>query len=206
MRKTGYVSIFLGVVMILSAMLLYAYNQMENRQAGESAEAMLHEVQTLLLEENQITQTEEKISETVVEPEKSESESTTESFQAGYEYIGIIELPDLDLTLPVLADCNETLLKIAPCRDYGDLETGHLVIAAHNYQNHFGRLYQLEYGADSTRTDMQNVSHQYTVAEIMTILPTEVSLVWDSPYELVLYTCDYTNQNRIVVYCRENGL
>ena len=121
----------------------------------------------------------------------------------GYNYIGVLNLPTLNLELPVLSDCDEALLKVAPCRDFGDLATDDLVIAAHNYRRHFGRLSQLSYGDQVTFTDMDGNVHVYQVAEISMIAPTDVSLVADSAYELVLYTCDYTNQNRIMVGCRK---
>ena len=198
-------SIVIGVLAIVLALLLYLYNSRENEQAGKAAEEMLQEVQTIITE----MQTTEKpeipqgapsaeAEEPAAEPEPSQEIQFGE-----YEYIGVLSLPSLELTLPVLAECSDALLKVAPCRDYGEIETDDLVIAAHNYRNHFGRLHELKYGAEIELTDMDGVEHQYTVAEIMIIQPTEVSLVWDSPYELVLYTCDYTNQNRVVVYCRE---
>jgi len=205
-RKVGLLSIEIGVLAIVLAFLLYLHNFKEDKRAGKAAEVLLQEVQTVLSE----GQTDEK-TELLFETSSADTEDTVEEpdqiqdiMSNEYEYIGVLSLPSLELTLPVLSECSDSLLGVAPCRDYGDFDTGNLVIAAHNYRNHFGRLQELAYGAEIQLTDMNGELHHYTVTEIMIVQLTDVSLVWDSPYELVLYTCDYTNQNRVVVYCKEN--
>lgn len=47
-RKTGIVCLIMGAVLIISALLLFAYNQAEDRRAGEAASAAVTELQTLL--------------------------------------------------------------------------------------------------------------------------------------------------------------
>ena len=64
----------------------------------------------------------------------------------GYDYIGVLEIPALNLTLPIMADWDYDRLKIAPCRQFGSVETNDLVIAGHNYKTHFGYLDQLQVG------------------------------------------------------------
>ncbi len=194
--------ISLGAVLILSALLLFVYNQWEDQKAGESAEKMLADVQTAITQQIESSPAQPEKEESA-EREEMEPEETKISMINGYNYIGVLNLPTLNLELPVLSDCDEALLKVAPCRDFGDLATDDLVIAAHNYRRHFGRLSQLSYGDQVTFTDMDGNVHVYQVAEISMIAPTDVSLVADSAYELVLYTCDYTNQNRIMVGCRK---
>lgn len=194
--------ISLGAVLILSALLLFVYNQWEDQKAGESAEKMLADVQTAIIQQIESSPAQPEKEESA-ERDETEPEETKISMINGYNYIGVLNLPTLNLELPVLSDCDEALLKVSPCRDFGDLATDDLVIAAHNYRRHFGRLSQLCYGDQVTFTDMDGNVHVYQVAEISMIAPTDVSLVADSAYELVLYTCDYTNQNRIMVGCRK---
>lgn len=201
-KKLGIGMISLGAVLILSALLLFVYNQWEDQKAGESAEKMLADVQTAITQQIESSPAQPEKEESA-EREETEPEETKISMINGYNYIGVLNLPTLNLELPVLSDCDEALLKVAPCRDFGDLATDDLVIAAHNYRRHFGRLSQLSYGDQVTFTDMDGNVHVYQVAEISMIAPTDVSLVADSAYELVLYTCDYTNQNRIMVCCRK---
>ena len=50
-KKLGYILIGLGAALILSALLLLIYNQWENKQAKESSESMLADVQTVIQEQ-----------------------------------------------------------------------------------------------------------------------------------------------------------
>ena len=193
-KKLGFILIGLGAALILSALFLLLHNQQENKQAGEVVQEILPQIQNVIIE-----QPAEELPEVEEETEQTPSKIAMIN---GYEYLGVLNFPTLSLELPVLSDCDETLLKIAPCRDYGDLSTDDLVIAAHNYKNHFGRLSQLNSGDEVTFTDMSGNIHHYEVAQSMMISPSDVDLVVNSGYELVLYTCDYTNQNRIAVYCK----
>ena len=72
----------------------------------------------------------------------------------GYEYVGYVEIPALELKLPVMSDWDYNRLTLAPCRQFGSSRTDDLVIAAHNYESHFGHLKDLSVGDAVTFTDM----------------------------------------------------
>ena len=57
----------------------------------------------------------------------------------GLSCIGTIEIPSLDIKLPVTSTFNYSLMKQAPCRYSGSVYKGNMVIAAHNSWFHFGR-------------------------------------------------------------------
>ena len=123
----------------------------------------------------------------------------------GYEYVGYVEIPALELKLPVMADWDYTRLKVAPCRQFGSSRTDDLVIAAHNYENHFGRLKELTKGDTVIFTDMEGTVYRYAVEEIRQLAPEDaedVSSVFSSEYPLVLYTCTPGGKARVAVFCR----
>lgn len=62
------------------------------------------------------------------------------------EYIGILDLLALGLSLPVMSDWSYPQLKIAPCRYKGSAYTGDLIISAHNYERNFGHLISMMIG------------------------------------------------------------
>ena len=76
-----------------------------------------------------------------------------------------------------------------------------LVIAAHNYASHFGRLAQLRTGDLLTFTDMDAETILYGVVTVDVLEPTAVDTVKDSEFDLVLYTCTYGGENRVAVFC-----
>lgn len=126
----------------------------------------------------------------------------------GYGYVGYLELPALELTLPVMSEWDYERLNIAPCRQFGSSRTDDLVIAAHNYYTHFGGLHTLTEGDSVRFTDMDGLCNDYTVRDIRILDPTDLAAVRDSGYALVLYTCSYNGQNRVTVFCEreEAGL
>ena len=119
----------------------------------------------------------------------------------GYEYVGYVEIPTLEVELPVMADWDYDRLKIAPCRQFGSSRTDDLVIAAHNYQTHFGRLKELQKGDTVRFTDMEGIVNTYSVSKCETLQPTEVDAVQNSGYDLVLYTCTLGGRTRVTVFC-----
>lgn len=68
--------------------------------------------------------------------------------QNQFQVIGLIEIPKIHLTYPILGSLSDELLKISPCKFYGPNpnEIGNLCIAGHNYDNYqfFSKLNQLK--------------------------------------------------------------
>lgn len=192
-RHAGMMLIVIGVVLTMSALLLFLYNRREDEQAGERADSILQQLEAELPE---------------VTPEPLEGEAVPEESAEmkvveidGYGYIGYLEIPDLSLQLPVMAEWDYKRLKIAPCRQFGAVGTNDLVIAAHNYDRHFGRLKTLQGGESVTFTDMDGIVTSYVVEKVETLKPTAVDEVQNSDYDLVLYTCTLGGKTRVTVFC-----
>lgn len=184
-KKLGVIFVAAGAVMILSALLLLLYNWYEDDRAGREAEEMLAEVESIMVQK------------------QTADDDTEEKFPSayGFEYAGYLEIPALELALPVINDWDENRLKIAPCRHFGSVADDDLVIAAHNYRNHFGRLKRLTVGDSVLFTDMDGQQISYTVVRTATLDPTDVDAVRYSGNDLVLYTCTKDGQTRVTVFC-----
>ena len=213
-HKLGIVCILLGAALIGSALLLFGYNRAEDAHAGTASQEAVSEIQKQIEQaqsvamETQVTNQEETVKH-LPEPSMDEILQTDdEPYTTGpvtmvgdYEYIGVLDLPALNLSLPIMSDWDYERLKMAPCRQFGSAETDDLVIAGHNYVNHFGSLGMLKAGDSVTFTAMDGTVNSYVVSETATISPAETEKVTDSGYPLVLYTCTYGRQSRIVIYC-----
>ena len=79
--------------------------------------------------------------------------------------------------------------------------TDDLVIAAHNYESHFGKLTSLTAGDSVTFTDMDGIVNEYVVNKVEVLDPHSVEEVEHSGYALVLYTCTYGGKTRVTVFC-----
>ena len=187
-------------MLILSALLLLLYNRYEDAHAGQEAENLLENVETVIETK--------RIKAPVTSKQQDAAPSTTPLdpqmpvvMLDGYEYVGYVEIPVLGLKLPVMSEWDYNRLKLAPCRQFGSSRTDDLVIAAHNYESHFGYLYQLELGDQVIFTDMDGIENLYEVTGLDTLNPIEVDAVQNSGHDLVLYTCTYEGKTRVTVFC-----
>ena len=195
-KKTGIAIVTAGAVLILSALLLLLYNRYEDANAGQEAESLLENVEAVIETKKIIsTQPDAAPSATPLDPQMPVV------MLDGYEYVGYVEIPILGLKLPVMSEWDYTRLKVAPCRQFGSSRTDDLVIAAHNYESHFGKIGTLALGDEVRFTDMDGIENHYTVSAIEVHDPTDVEAVEHSGHDLVLYTCTYGGKTRIVVFC-----
>ena len=209
-KIAGVVLVILGAVLITSALLLYLYNSRESDAAGEAAQELLGGVQEVIADRVATGTYEDEYQVPGQEKPAEDSDELTVVYIDGYEYIGYLTIPDLELALPVMENWSYEKLRIAPCRQFGSTASDDLVIAAHNYDQHFGQFSKLEIGAPISFTDMNNVTNDYEVAEIRQLEPTDIDAVQNSEHDLVLYTCTYGGQSRVTVFCdriadEENG-
>lgn len=119
----------------------------------------------------------------------------------GQDYIGTLEIPTLKLTLGIISQWNGERLQIAPCRYTGSVYTDDLVIAAHNYQAHFGKLKYLRPGDSLVFTDVDGNSVSYRVALQEILMPEEVGEMTDGAWDLTLFTCTVGGAYRVTVRC-----
>ena len=194
MRKwIGVICVFLGIVCLLSAIGFAVYNQREDEDAETIAQELLADAQSII-EEKQPQQ------QLPNDPETELAEMPTVKV-GGYDCIGILSVPVLDLELPVLTDWCYKKLKTAPCLYYGSYYEKDFVIAAHNYKSHFGRLSQLQAGDIVIFTDVHGADHYYEVALLETLPKRATKEMITSGFDLSLYTCTPGGANRVTVRC-----
>ena len=202
-KKAGIVFVMMGAVLILSALLLFLYNSQEDTRAGQEAELLLADIQLAIEEE-----VNQEVPVNGHEPEPTEGEQILETLPESmpvkkvgeYDCVGILKIPSLELELPVLADWDYKRLKTAPCRHFGSSRSDDLVIAAHNYKSHFGKLSSLPVGASVVFIDMKGIENHYELKVLSTLEPDAVDEVLNSGYDLVLYTCTPGGATRVVAF------
>lgn len=203
MRKktAGLVLAVTGAVLIASALLLFLHNRLEDRRAGELAQAVLEEMRQLETGGGDAAQPTDARPAPTSPPEETQPPEMPTVQIDGYDYIGTLSVPALELELPVMAEWDYERLRIAPCRELGSTRTDDLVIAAHNYDSHFGRLHTLSAGDTVLFTDPEGNRISYVVVEVWTAAPDAVEAVQNSGHALTLYTCTPGGATRVVVFC-----
>ncbi len=132
--RIGLAFMILGVLLVASSLGLFLYNQWDAKRAEEASAQVMTELAD--------KEPEDPAAEA---PQDQNREMTVVNID-GYDYIGYVSVPSLDLELPVMSKWSYEGLKIAPGRYSGSVFTGDLVIAGHNYARHFSPIKQLKEG------------------------------------------------------------
>ena len=90
-------------------------------------------------------------------------------------------------------------MKVAPCRYSGSLYQDNLIICAHNYASHFGKLKNLQLGDTVLFTDMDENVVTFQMVERETLAPTDVEGMKSGDWDLTLFTCTVGGQTRVTI-------
>ena len=134
--------------------------------------------------------------------EDSENNFSTTN-NSNFDIIGIIEIKKLGIHYPILSNCSEEYLKIAPCRIAGPLPNapGNLCIAAHNYNNStfFSNINTLKISDIITIYDSYGNSVDYKVYKNEQISSDDLSTLSQENLnyrEISLFTCNNSDSNK----------
>lgn len=192
--------IAIGACLILISSAWFGYLRLDSARAERTAEKTVRMLSAAIAEvpaPTEIQSTDRNLSN---ESYGAREMKTWE--ENGIFYLGILEIPDLDLMLPVISQWSEEYAKLAPCRYAGDLYSGDLVLCAHNYESHFGKLADLRCGDRVHFTDVEGNCHIFEVTETETLGAGDTDRMMDGNWELTLFTCTYGGSARFTVRCR----
>jgi len=183
MNKIGTLLITIGITLILSSLYIIINNHYKDINALKESQNVL-----TLMEE--------------VSNKKDNENNKSELINInGYDYIGTIIIPTLNLELPVMSNFDYERLNIAPCVYYGSLSTNDLIICGHSYKSHFKYLDNLNKNDRIVLTDAKGENHIYKVEVIEVLSPTDIEEMINNEFDLTLYTCTEDGLNRITVRC-----
>lgn len=192
--KKGTILISFGLLLIVLALSLTVYNIWDEKRAGQEASEVL-----------------EKLTEEIDEPtEEAEAEMLYQMYPDmempaiqidGKRYLGILEIPALDLRLPIMESWSYPNLKISPCRYEGSVYSEDLIIAGHDYRSHFGLLKMLQKGDQMTLIDVDGNQFVYEVAGKEVLAGTDVEEMKSGDWDMTLFTCTYSGRTRMTIRC-----
>ena len=205
MSKRGKLCTALGLLLLLAALLLTAYNLWRDAMASISVDFVLEHLTPALSSRQAALPAlpsgedleEAFIPDYVLNPEMAMPEENID----GRSYIGVLDIPALELSLPIISEWSYDALQIAPCRYSGSAYLDNLVIAGHNYRSHFASLPQLQPGDTVTFTDMDGNVFSYEVSSLETLSPYAISDMTSGDWDLTLFTCTVGGQSRLAIRC-----
>ena len=205
MRNKGTGMILLGLLLIAAALFLTAYNLYDEQRAEQSALQVIDRLEDYLPLEVPTEASTEPIVEQAPMPNDApdyvlcpDMEMPVETIN-GIDYIGVLPIPSLELELPIASEWNYPNLKTAPCRYSGSAYLNNMIICAHNYSSHFGKLKSLSEGDAATFTDMAGNVFIYKMVERETLNPSDIEEMEDGDWDLTLFTCTVGGKTRVTI-------
>ena len=202
MKKSGSILMALGALLVLTALGLFVFNMYDDVRAGKDAQ------HTLVLLQEQIAPTltpEESATPSLTIPQyvlTPEMEMPTVRVDEN-GYIGILTIPSQGLELPVLAECTDKGLRIAPSRFQGSAYTGDMILAGHNYDSHFGRISNLHLGDTVYFTDIDGNRFTYRMIDLVILRGNDLINLERGDWDLTLFTCTWGGAERITLRFEE---
>ena len=197
----GNILILLGLLLIAAAAALVVQNVMAQEEAETSAQQVLVQLEIPEVTVPAAMESETPVPVQIPDYQLNPQMHMPETVIDGVAYIGTLEIPELELNLPIISTTTKANLRIAPCRYEGSAYLDNLVIGAHNYDAHFGRLKTLSYGDEISVVDLDGNVFVYEVADMEILQPHQTEDLVGSDWPLTLYTCTVGGQTRVVIRC-----
>ena len=217
MHKKGSVLIAAGLLLLAASLMLTCYNVWDAHRADVAAQTAVQSLKIMIPAETapgiqsapaetqpqlEGTEPREESRETTVAPGAIDGHREMPTVELdGYQYIGVLDVESVELSLPVMDRWDYDRLKISPCRFAGNVYQDNLVICAHNYAQHFTPLKYVPIGTEVKFTDAEGNVFRYAVSSIDTVGPNDVERMIYGDWDLTLFTCNTNGQTRCAVRC-----
>lgn len=193
---------FLLIILIISSSILL-YKIELSQKYNENIHAQVYKEYEEIININNSDQSIDNIKNQII---------LNHSSTADYRTIGIINIPKINISYPIINECTEENLKIAPTKLAGPTinTIGNLVVIGHNNWNKefFSNLHKLKNGDIVELTDTSGTKLTYTVYDKYEIKQDDFSCLeqnTNGKIELTLITCiKYQKTKRLVIKCIVN--
>lgn len=193
----GRLLIAAGFLSVLGAAALACYNIIEDVRGSVASSDLAFQLSEALQESEPLAQLTDPMGS-----DATDDRLMPEILIDGVTYVGILEIPSFGLELPVISQWSNENAKTAPCRYSGSAYTDDMIICAHNYRSHFGKLSSLMQEDIIVFTDTEQVQYTYLVSEIEILDGTAIEEMESGDWDLTLFTCTSGGKARVTVRCK----
>lgn len=203
-KRKGTLFLAVGAALLLGASGLVIYNLWDESRAAAAADSTMTVLDEVIVPVAAVTPEdladfsgEVQIPDYILDPDMELPALEVDENR----YVGYLEIPVLELRLPVLESWSYPNLKLSACRYAGSPYQDNMVVAAHNYARHFGSIRELVEGDEVRFTDIDGNVFVYTVAEQEQLAPRPVEAMLAGDWDLSLFTCTLSGQYRVTIRC-----
>ena len=145
------------------------------------------------------------------EIKESENDEKTITKYKGYDIVGIIEIPKINIEYPIINQTSDETMALSITKFWGNNvnDIGNFTMAGHNYFDGtmFSNTNKLNIEDTIKMTDLDGKTIEYKVFDKYIIDPNDVKCVQsvkENTREITLITCINGRNNRLVIKAREN--
>lgn len=188
-RKNIY--FLIGTICILVAAFIFAKNTLEDYEVNKTTQSITEQ---LIKDDDDASKEKGKYLK------NPKMEMPVKEID-GHEYIGYVKIKRLGLKLPIMSSWSYEKIKISPARYQGSVYEDNMVLLAHNYHAHFGKLYQLEKNDEIVFYDMDDNEFVFKVKDKEEIRGDKLDELLSGEWDLTLFTCTLSGEFRTVIRC-----
>lgn len=163
------------------------------------------------IKEKELINTVADIKVKLEEIKESENDEKTITKYKGYDIVGIIEIPKINIEYPIINQTSDETIALSITKFWGNNvnDIGNFTMAGHNYFDGtmFSNTNKLNIEDTIKMTDLDGKTIEYKVFDKYIIDPNDVKCVQsvkENTREITLITCINGRNNRLVVKAREN--
>lgn len=163
------------------------------------------------IKEKELINTVADIKVKLEEIKESENDEKTITKYKGYDIVGIIEIPKINIEYPIINQTSDETMALSITKFWGNNvnDIGNFTMAGHNYFDGtmFSNTNKLNIEDTIKMTDLDGKTIEYKVFDKYIIDPNDVRCVQsvkENTREITLITCINGRNNRLVVKAREN--
>ncbi|NLJ94194.1 MAG: sortase [Clostridiaceae bacterium] len=197
-----------GLLLLFLALLLVVHNIIQDKNAEKTSKQVLAKFEESKEQLQIATRTKSEntntITNTLILPDEEEEILIVDV--DGAPIVGVLEIPNIDLKLPVTVDWHEDLMWGYANLYHGENYSDSLVIMAHGNKSHFAGLNYLVEGDQVIFTDVLDRQKVYDFAGKEIIHENNVEEMIETNYPLTLFTCTLDGRSRVTVRLTEAEL
>ena len=163
------------------------------------------------IKEKELINTVADIKVKLEEIKESENDEKTITKYKGYDIVGIIEIPKINIEYPIINQTSDETMALSITKFWGNNvnDIGNFTMAGHNYFDGtmFSNTNKLNIEDTIKMTDLDGKTIEYKVFDKYIIDPNDVKCeqsLKENTREITLITCINGRNNRLVVKAREN--
>ena len=193
MKRRANLFLVIGCLLVAGSLALLAYSSIHSAQAQKHNAEVVAQITTILPDRID-----------GVMDNYSNMEMPAMQI-AGEDYIGLLEIPAFGLTLPIGSSWDAGKVTSYPCRFWGTVYDGSLVVGGADQAGQLDCLDQIWDGSVVTVTDMTGSVFRYMVSRVERSKSAQAEVLLDDAADLSLFVRDAYNLEYIIVRCMTKG-